>query len=56
MDAHDHLLDVFVADNVDAATMEGLRVPIRLAPTLMTDLVEKIALARVVLDAAAALQ
>jgi len=50
------LLDVFIADNVDAATMEGLRIPIRLAPILMTDLVEKIALARVVLDAAAALQ
>ena len=50
------LLDVFIADTVDAASMEGLRVALTLAPTLMTGLVEKIALARVVLDAAAALQ
>jgi LPPG:FO 2-phospho-L-lactate transferase len=50
------LLDVFIADTEDAATIEGLRIPVRLAPTLMTDVAEKIALARVVLDAAAALQ
>ena len=50
------LLDTFIADTEDAATMEGLRIPVRLASTLMTDLVEKIALARVVLDVAAALQ
>jgi LPPG:FO 2-phospho-L-lactate transferase len=50
------LLDVFIVEPVDAASMEGLRVPFRLASTLMTDLVEKIALARVVLDAAADLQ
>jgi len=50
------LLDAFIADTEDAPMMEGLRIPVRLAPTLMTDLVEKIALARVVLDAAAALQ
>ncbi len=50
------LLDVFIADREDAATMEGLRVPVRLAPTLMTSLADKIALARVVLEAATALQ
>ncbi len=50
------LLDMFIADTEDAATMEGLSVPVRLAPTLMTSLAEKIALARVVLEAATALQ
>jgi LPPG:FO 2-phospho-L-lactate transferase len=50
------LLDVFIADAEDAATIEGLHIPVGLAPTLMTNLAEKIALARVVLDAAAALQ
>jgi LPPG:FO 2-phospho-L-lactate transferase len=50
------LLDMFIADTQDATTMEGVRVLVRLAPTLMTDLPDKIALARVVLDAVAALQ
>ncbi len=50
------LLDLFVADTEDAASMQGLSVHVRLAPTLMESLADKERLARVVLDAAAALQ
>ncbi len=47
------LLDVYVADEVDAGTLDGLACRVVLAPTLMTTADEKAALARVVLRAAA---
>ncbi|HJS84352.1 MAG TPA: 2-phospho-L-lactate transferase [Acetobacteraceae bacterium] len=46
------LLDLFVADEEDAGTLDGLACRVVLAPTLMRSLGDKIALARVVLNAA----
>jgi hypothetical protein len=42
-----------VADEVDASTLDGLPCGLVLAPTLMTTLAEKAALAHIVLRAAA---
>jgi LPPG:FO 2-phospho-L-lactate transferase len=47
------LIDVFVADEVDGGTLDGLACRVALAPTLMTTSAEKAALARVVLREAA---
>ncbi len=46
------LLDVFVADAADAGSLDGLACQVVLAPTLMTTLSEKMALARIVRSAA----
>ena len=46
------LLDGYVADIADADALSGLRPRLTLAPTLMTTLADKEALARVVLDSA----
>jgi len=46
------LIDVFIADAADAGTLDGLACEVRFAPTLMTTLAEKEALARCVLRAA----
>lgn len=50
------LLDGYVVDHADAADMAGLHPRITAAATLMQTLDDRIALARVVLDAAAALR
>ncbi|HEY5299985.1 MAG TPA: 2-phospho-L-lactate transferase [Acetobacteraceae bacterium] len=50
---YDGLLNVYVADETDAGTLDGLGCRVVLAPTLMTTLTDKEALARVVLRAAA---
>ncbi len=47
------LLDIYVADEVDAGGLDGLACRVVLAPTLMTTLAEKAALARIVLRVAA---
>ncbi len=49
---YDGLLDAYVADLVDAGTLDGLTCRIVLAPARMNTLADKEALARVVLDAA----
>lgn len=46
------LLSVYVAEPDDAASLAGLRLKVVAAPTLMTSLADREALARVVLDAA----
>ena len=46
------LLDVFVADEADAGALDGLACRVVLAPTLMRTNADKLALARIVLDAA----
>jgi LPPG:FO 2-phospho-L-lactate transferase len=48
------LIDAYVADEIDAPSLSGLRAQLTLTRTLMTGLVEKEALARAVLNAAAA--
>ena len=48
------LLDVFVADDADAGSLDGLACRVVLAPTLMSTLADKEALARTVLRAAEA--
>ena len=50
------LIDGFVADETDAGTLSGLRPRVTFAPTLMTTLADKEALARIVLKAARELQ
>ncbi|MEO8713590.1 MAG: 2-phospho-L-lactate transferase [Acetobacteraceae bacterium] len=50
---YDGLLGVYVADEADAGTLDGLGCRVVLAPTLMTTLADKEVLARVVLRAAA---
>jgi LPPG:FO 2-phospho-L-lactate transferase len=50
------LLDGYVVDHTDAADMDGLRPRVTAAATLMQTLDDREALARVVLDAAAALR
>ncbi len=50
------LLDLYIADENDTGTVTGLHPRIIFAPTLMSTLAEKEALARVVLDATAAQQ
>ncbi|MEO9188923.1 MAG: 2-phospho-L-lactate transferase [Acetobacteraceae bacterium] len=47
------LLSVYVADEADAGTLDGLGCRVVFAPTLMTTLADKEALARIVLRAAA---
>jgi LPPG:FO 2-phospho-L-lactate transferase len=49
------LLDGYVVDPADAEAVRGLEVAVKVAPTLMTDLATREALARVVLDFAAKL-
>ena len=51
-DHYGDLIDVFVADPVDADSLAGLSVRVVLAPGLMTTLADKEALARAVLGAA----
>ena len=46
------LLDGYIIDTQDAAEAQGLSVRITLAPTLMTTLDDKIALAKTALDLA----
>jgi LPPG:FO 2-phospho-L-lactate transferase len=46
------LLDAYIVDHADAATMDGLHPRITAAKTLMVTLQDREALARVVLDAA----
>jgi LPPG:FO 2-phospho-L-lactate transferase len=46
------ILDVYVADEEDAATVAGLDLPVVLARTLMVSLQDREALARTVLTAA----
>ena len=46
------LLDVFVADEADAGTLDGLACRVVLASTLMRTNADKVALARIVLDTA----
>jgi LPPG:FO 2-phospho-L-lactate transferase len=50
------LLDGYVIDSGDAQEAAGLALPVTLAPTLMTSLADRDALARVVLDAADAIR
>jgi len=45
------LIDVYVADDEDAAAVAGLDIPVVLTRTLMTNLAEREALARAVLAA-----
>ena len=45
-------LDLYIADEADAAAVSGLEVPVVLAPTLMQSLADRAALARSVLAAA----
>jgi LPPG:FO 2-phospho-L-lactate transferase len=47
------LLDLYIADENDAAAVGGLEVPVVLAPTLMQSIDDREALARIVLEAAA---
>ncbi len=46
------VLDVYIADEADAAAVAGLDLPVVLAPTLMQSLADREALARTVLAAA----
>jgi LPPG:FO 2-phospho-L-lactate transferase len=49
---YEDILDIFIADEGDANEVEGLGIPVRLAPTLMSNIEDREALARVVLAAA----
>jgi LPPG:FO 2-phospho-L-lactate transferase len=49
---YEEFLDLYIADEQDAAAVAGLKVPVMLAPTLMRSLDDREALARTVLAAA----
>ena len=49
---YEDILDIFVAEEADANGLEDLRIPVRLARTLMSTIEDREALARVVLAAA----
>jgi LPPG:FO 2-phospho-L-lactate transferase len=49
---YEDIIDTFIAEETDANEVEDLRIPVRLAPTLMSTIEEREALARVVLAVA----